>query len=316
MAAPEKPAAAAASASANAPDKSVAAAASGPASALPAATAGVDAVAVLEGLRTLSSQLVMLSGSHRDEAFKILTGISEAWNGADLEVARKEAEEAAKKRRERWKAAEEEAKRQIAAKKAAIDEARRKAVAEALAAKGAAEKAAAEAAEKAKRAIEAAAREAAANEAAAKEEAALVEKPGMHVSGKVDSRTHSILASISSNEGVTLPPNDASPAPPGPCSDATATGTAGAAPTDGTSSVVAPIDVALASRVANPYLVEKALCVKFCENPVRMKDVRALFRDQTRSRSRTHTLSAPSHSGLPPLPPPPPHVSTRTLHCT
>ena len=229
--------------------------------------AAAEATLVLSNLKELSASLMMLVGEKRNEAFRILSAISEAWNRADLAIAKKrKAEEAAAKKA----AAEAEKQRKVdeAAKKAAAKEVARKvaeedamkkaeeAVAAAMAAEEALREAAKEAAE-ARKAEEAVA-QAAAAVSGAPATAAVVE--AIRVSGDIAAPGHSVLSSVAA-AGPTAE-NSASENTPAPAPARTAP----LAPP-------VPLIPALPTRAANPYLVEKALCVRWNENPVRMKDL-------------------------------------------
>jgi len=262
-----------------------------------------EALAALSSLEALSSRLMNLSGEERNRAFGLLSSISEAWNMADLEAERKQrekdkAERKAAKLAAKKKAAEEKAMREAeeAAKLAALDEASMKKAQELSFAENALRKAAeaeAEAeAEAALRVEEAAWAARVAQVAEAGEESSgdgtlegALDVADVVVEGNVSPTRHSVFAAVfgtstgDSHSDYHALADDASPSSPDgaqPLPPLVPGLDMAPSPSHipNLDTTPAPIlDTVPPSRPPNPYIVEKALCVKFVQNPVYMKDI-------------------------------------------
>ena len=275
-----------------------------PAELEPPAMSAEEMLAALSSLESLSSRLMHLSGEERNKAFGLLSSISEAWNKADLEVERKQrekdkAERKAAKLAAKKKEAEEKAMSEAeeAAKLAALDEASMKKAQELSFAENALRKAAeaeaeaeAEAALKAEEAARVArlAQVAEAGEGSSGDgtlegalEGALEDAfdvADVVVEGTVSPTRHSVFAAVfgkstsDSHSDYHALADGASPSSPD-----------GAHPlpplVPGLEMAPSPSDIPnldttpAPSRPPNPYIVEKALCVKFVQNPMYMKDI-------------------------------------------
>jgi len=270
-----------------------------PAEPEPPAMSAEEALAALSSLEALSSRLKNLSGEERNRAFGLLSSISEAWNKADLEEERKQrekdkAERKAAKLAAKKKAAEEKAMREAeeAAKLAALDEASMKKAEELSFAENALRKAAeAEAEAEAEAALKAEEAARVAQVAEAGEESAgngtlegELDVADVVVEGNVSPTRHSVFAAVFGTStgdshsdyhaladgAIPSSPDGAQPLPPLVPGIDMAPSPSHIPNLDTTP---APNLDTAPSRPPNPYIVEKALCVKFVQNPVYMKDI-------------------------------------------
>ncbi|KOO32236.1 protein nlrc3 [Chrysochromulina tobinii] len=270
-----------------------------PAEPEPPAMSAEEALAALSSLEALSSRLKNLSGEERNRAFGLLSSISEAWNKADLEEERKQrekdkAERKAAKLAAKKKAAEEKAMREAeeAAKLAALDEASMKKAEELSFAENALRKAAeAEAEAEAEAALKAEEAARVAQVAEAGEESAgngtlegELDVADVVVEGNVSPTRHSVFAAVFGTStgdshsdyhaladgAIPSSPDGAQPLPPLVPGIDMAPSPSHIPNLDTTP---APNLDTAPSRPPNPYIVEKALCVKFVRNPVYMKDI-------------------------------------------